>query len=501
MPSHSGDGNPVQHDIRGALLGHQSLIYLVSAEEERALSAIAAAVAATLPEGTPVHRWSAATGIIEAGGGAVDNTRDPGAALARARAAVAPAVHVFLDLHSYLTRPEVVRGLRDFYHGATHEDRFLIVVAPVYTLPVELRKEMAVIDMPPPTLDAIARVVDELLGDLIGDRRVDEAGRARAHDIAQALQGLTLHEARHVALKVLSERPLDDAALRVIQDEKGRLIRKEGVLEFVPHGVRLDDVGGLENLKDWLRKRRELFFAKDEERLKDLVPRGLLMMGVSGCGKSLSVKAISDYWHLPLFRLDMNEVFAGTAGSPEESFRRALTSAEAFAPCVLWIDEIEGGITGYGSQHSGATWRIFSTFLTWMQEKRAAVFVAATANRIDLLPAEILRKGRFDQIFFLDLPSEDERADIFRVHIASRGNDLSLFDCSILARGTKGWNGAEIEQCVVSAMVEAYAAGRKLEKDDVYAQLSNIVPLSTTMSEQIKAIRSWAHDRALKAGK
>jgi len=222
-------------------------------------------------------------------------------------------------------------------------------------------------------------------------------------------------------------------------------------------------------------------------------------MGISGCGKSLAVKTISTLWNLPLFRLDMNAVF-GTP-SPEATFLRALRSVEAVSPAVLWIDEIEMGVGGYREGGDASMSRIFSGFLTWMQEKSALVFVAATANRIQLLPAEVIRKGRFDQVFFVDLPNEEERKQIFSIHLKKNRCEPGRFDLVFLAKATKGWNGAEIEQIVVSSVVDAYSEQRTLTEDDLHRVIASTVPLSITMEDQIKAIKSWAHDRALNASR
>ena len=222
-------------------------------------------------------------------------------------------------------------------------------------------------------------------------------------------------------------------------------------------------------------------------------------MGVSGCGKSLTAKVISSQWNLPLFRLDMNLVYSGMSGSPELVFSRALKTMDSVAPAVLWLDEIESGISD--KQGDSASSRILGYFLTWMQEHSSEVFVAATANRIDLLPAELLRRGRFDQIFFLDLPTRREREEIFTIHLKRTGNETHDFNIPQLAQITKGWSGSEIEQAIVSAMFEAFNENRKLSEDDLFIIFGNSVPLSTTMEEQIKKIRSWAHNRAVRASK
>ncbi|HTD52389.1 MAG TPA: AAA family ATPase, partial [Thermoanaerobaculia bacterium] len=278
--------------------------------------------------------------------------------------------------------------------------------------------------------------------------------------------------------------------------EKEQMSKKEGVLEYVPPRFSIEDIGGYDTLKTWLKKRRTLF-SKEALDAGIPIPRGVLLMGISGCGKSLCVKTISTLWNLPLFRLDMNAVF-GTDNA-ESTFLRALRSVEAVSPAVLWIDEIEMGVGGYREGGDASMSRIFSGFLTWMQEKSALVFVAATANRIHLLPAEILRKGRFDQVFFVDLPNEEERKQIFAIHLKKNRCDAAKFDLVFLAKATNGWNGAEIENAVVSAVVDAYAETRPLTEDDLYRMISATVPLSVTMEEQIKQIRSWAHERALNA--
>jgi len=489
-------------EIRKNLLAGQPLLYLVSGEERRADDLIRQAADEALPDSWRLWTWTLTSGLVAPGKKSSvkqGDTTDPATAIERVTGDSGPAIYLFRDLHRFLDDDTVMRRLRDFYQAAEGTDRTLVILSSLYRLPLELRKETAVVDVPPPTVAELEVVLDQTLAAL-AERGVlkGELQDDLREPLVRALQGMADFEARHILGKVLSERPPDREAIEAVQLEKARLIRKEGVIQFVPNETGMQDVGGLAGLKDWLTKRRRLF--GDRNKLAaGMTPRGLLMMGVSGCGKSLSVKAIADFWELPLFRLDMNEIYSGAHGSPEDSFMRALRSAEALAPCVLWVDEIEGGITGYESAQGGATWRIFSAFLTWMQEKTAPVFVAATANRIDLLPAEILRKGRFDQIFFLDLPSDEERAEIFAVHLRKRQIDSEQFDLSILAHGTKGWNGAEIEQCVVGAMVEAYASERAVAKEDLYDQLSAIVPLSTTMAEQIKHIRSWAHDRAIKA--
>jgi vesicle-fusing ATPase len=257
-------------------------------------------------------------------------------------------------------------------------------------------------------------------------------------------------------------------------------------------------LGGLENLKDWLRK-RESAFSKEAREYGLEKPKGFLAMGISGCGKSLTAKITASLWNLPLFRLDMNLVYSGMSGSPETVFSRALKTMDSVAPAVLWLDEIESGISDKHGE--GSSSRILGFFLTWMQEHESEIFIAATANRIDLLPAELLRRGRFDQIFFIDLPTRVEREEIFSIHLKGKGNDPQDFNIPQLAQITKGWTGSEIEQVIISGMYEAFNENRKLTEDDLFVIFGNSVPLSITMEEQIKKIKSWAHNRAVPATK
>jgi SpoVK/Ycf46/Vps4 family AAA+-type ATPase len=288
------------------------------------------------------------------------------------------------------------------------------------------------------------------------------------------------------------------AATEAIRGVKALLLRKESCLESVPVTLDLDQIGGLRALKKWIRSRHELFSAKAQAAGID-PPSGLLMMGVSGCGKSLAAKIIPAAWNLPLIRLDMNQVMAGVGGSPEVAWARALATAESAAPVVLWIDEIENSFGYSNGAVTSGNMTIFSSFLTWMQEKSSDVFVVATANKIEMLPAEMLRKGRFDQLFFLDLPKAEARAEILRIHIRNQEGDPDAFDIPHLSELVDGWTAAEIEQMVRAARLDAFYEDREFEYDDLMRNSFRMVPLSKTMSEQIMALRSWSMKRALPA--
>lgn len=482
--------------IRRALLGGYPLIYVQSWEESR-VERLAQHLAKTFyGQPTPCGIWSLVDGLV-VDGMPVPDTRDPLRALEAILQAPGKGFYLLKDFPTSPDgRPEVVRRLRDLYRGLKDRGRHVLLVSPRLSIPEEAKKEVYVVEYELPDEGEITRIIDGTVRKRLGPEGLDDTAVKR---LSLAMRGLTADEVGHLLTKVFAQRKaFDEGAFLEVLAEKEQMSKKEGVLEFVPPRVSLEDVGGYETLKTWLKKRQSLF-SKEALDAGIPIPKGLLLMGISGCGKSLCVKTISTLWNLPLFRLDMNAIF-GTE-NPESTFLRALRAVEAIAPAVLWIDEIEMGVGGYREGGDASMSRIFSGFLTWMQEKSALVFVAATANRIQLLPAEIIRKGRFDQVFFVDLPNEEERKQIFGIHLKKNRCDPARFDLVFLSKATKGWNGAEIEQAVVSAVVDAYSESRTLTEDDLHRMISATVPLAVTMEEQIKAIKSWAHDRALNASK
>jgi SpoVK/Ycf46/Vps4 family AAA+-type ATPase len=455
--------------LRRALLGGYPLLYVVSWEEGRVERAVQALAQKFYEKPVPFAVWTCVDGLTS-GSDRRPDTTDPLKALDAVLAEPGPGFVLMKDLTVHLTRPEVIRRLRDAYRLLRGKGRFLILVSPRLVVPDDLRKEIYVLDYDLPDESEILFLLGHLGKRFFGEKGL---GEEDAKKLAMALKGLTSDETEHVVSKIFSRRPVfDEASYFEILAEKEQATRKEGVLEFVPPRFSLDDIGGLENLKEWLVKRKNLF-TKEALDAGIPIPKGILMMGISGCGKSLSVKAISALWNLPLFRLDMNLVF-GT-DNPEQTFQRALRTVESLAPALLWIDEIEMAITGgrEAGQGDASLGRIFSTFLTWMQEKQGLVFVAATANRIHLLPAEVIRKGRFDQVFFLDLPNENERKSIFNVHIRKAGADPSLFDVVFLSKATKGFVGSEIEAAVQASAIEAFNQSRKVTEDDLSKMITN----------------------------
>lgn len=445
------------------------------------------------------YSWTITEGIV-LGSEKVPNTEDPVKALDYAMKSKDPGLFIFKDLDKLLTdNPTLMRKLRDAYQAMKNSYKTIFIISPFVNIPDELSKEIALLrfDLPGTVdleqlFDATVKAAKNLKVELTSDDR---------DDFVKSALGLTLDEAQSAYVRACMGRTvLNRDALSIVMDEKCKIVRKDGVLEYHPVDFGFEEIGGLEVLKEWLLARTR-FFSKEAQQFGLSAPKGVLLTGVSGCGKSSCAKAIAQYWRLPLMRLDMTKVYGGTLGNPEETMRRALQTVEAVAPVVLWIEEIEKGVAGFVQGDGGVTARIFSSFLTWMQEKTSAVFIAATANEIDKLPPELLRKGRFDEIFFTDLPSENERAEIFKVHIMKRKHNPEKFNLVNLSKATLNFNGAEIEQIVAAGMYEAFNEKRQFNDQDLYKMISRTVPLATTMSERIKVIKRWADTRAVRASK
>jgi len=429
-----------------------------------------------------------------------------------------PAIFILEDFHVNFgvgSKPvdyQIVRKVRDLVQSLKEGEcpQNVVFVSPILALPDDLQKDVTIVDFDLPSIDELTELLNEIIDANEGNPNINiSLTESEKVAFCKAAQGLTLQEAENAFARAMVEKgalTLDEVS--VILDEKNQVIKKTGILEFVKSELSIDDIGGLENLKRWLMKRNRSWL--DEAKQYRLpAPKGVLITGIAGCGKSLTAKAISAMWTLPLLRLDMGKIFSGIVGSSEENMRKAIKTAEAVSPSILWIDEIEKGFGGtVSSTDSGTTTRIFGTFLTWMQEKTKPVFVVATANKIDALPAELLRKGRFDEIFFVDLPTRNERKDIFALHLKKRlegseiGRKVDYLNESLLYRladETEGFGGAEIEQVIVAALFEAFADSRELQVDDLLKAIRNTVPLSVTQSEQIMQIREWANMRAVAA--
>jgi hypothetical protein len=468
------------------------LTYVRSAEERRVgrvLREVGQRLFSSTP--APVWTWTLTEGLSRDGELAQDATRSPRGVLDFIVEHPDAGIFHLKDFHEPLRdSAEIRRRLRDVYEGCRDQRKFVVISSPVRFIPEEVERSMISVELLPPDLVELLALLREESG--TGGLSDDEL-----HQLARALRGLTLDEARYALRRgIATHGHLGPEAVPAVLEEKRLLVNRSGVIEYIPGGTSLGEVGGLEGLKSWLLERGKLFELRDSVTA-EIVPKGVLIMGIPGCGKSLCVKAISSHFQLPLYRVDMIEIFSGRHGKPEGAFVAACRMMEDMAPALLWFDEIEMGITS--TESGGEQGRLFAFFLTWMQEKARGLFVAATANRIDLLPAEMIRKGRFDEVFFVDLPQEDEQIEIFKIHLRRRGIDAAGFNFSQLIRFTNGWTGAEIEQCVVSAVTKAVLANRALTEQDLITVAVKVVPLSRTMKEQINHIRGWAFERAVRA--
>jgi SpoVK/Ycf46/Vps4 family AAA+-type ATPase len=480
------------------LRARYTLIYLLSHEEQRVLEDVGRLATR---ERKKLVAWSYARGARGDGVRAGHAQRNPIAMLEAIAGLPDGTLVVLLDFHPYLTDPGVVRQLKELGHELESSTKSVILVSPTLRLPVELQKEVVVIDFALPDAALLASTLRAISGSLPPDA-IAELTTEDREQLVRGAQGLTVREFANVLAKALvTTGRIDRATIDLVNVEKRQIIRKSGILDFYPVSESLGSIGGLDVLKSWLVQRGQAF--TDRAREFGLpFPRGILIVGVQGCGKSLTAKAVADAWRLPLLRLDMGRLFAGTVGSSEEHVRQAIALAESIAPAVLWIDELEKGLAGLASSNTsdgGTTARVIGTFLTWMQEKHKPIFVIATCNDISALPPELLRKGRFDEIFFVDLPTHVERRAIFEIHIRRRGRDPGDHDLDALAAATRGYSGAEIEEAVVSGMFIAFQAGGELATAHVLAACRETVPLSVIVEDKIVALREWGRLRTRRA--
>ncbi|HKW30599.1 MAG TPA: AAA family ATPase [Verrucomicrobiae bacterium] len=497
-----------QTELETLIRARYPILYILSSEEMRVQDLV---MDIAKKRQKKVFEWSYSTGIVPAGTSIQSQkhrnaaTKDPLMALDQVIEQVEPAIFIFKDFHPFLTKNNfaITRKLKEIALHLKNSFKTILLVSPVLEIPAELEKEITLLNHPLPSRDDLSALLDKIITDVKQFHQVkidlDDAGRER---LLQAALGLTLGEAENVFAKIIvQDERLSAEDVNEVFAEKQQIIRKSGLLEYYATDENFANVGGLGVLKEWLAKRAVAF--TNEARAFGLpFPKGILMLGVQGCGKSLCAKAVSNLWQLPLLRFDMGRMFGSLVGSSEENVRRAIAVAESVAPAILWVDEIDkafAGSQGSGATDGGTTARVFGTFLTWLSEKTAPVFVVATANDISQLPPELLRKGRLDEIFFVDLPSPDERKDIFRIHVTKRGRDAAKFDLAALAVGSSEFSGAEIEESINSALYDAFYAKQDLTTELVQVALAQTVPLAKTMDEQISRLRSWAEGRARNA--
>jgi AAA+ superfamily predicted ATPase len=497
---------PPTDELELLIRARYPVLYVVSWEEARVEQHLAQIAARRNKQ---MFAWSITGGIRRVGGAAnpprARGLADPIEALDQIIESKEPAIYLLHDFHA-LIRPNVqcnipnIRKLREVARALSDSYKTVVICSPMVELAPELEKDVTVYDFPLPVAEEVDGLLKRICKD-VGEHSslrvdLDDAGREA---LIRAAGGLTLQEAENVFAKTLvNDGALDGRDVSTVFAEKQQIVRKSGLLEYYEATAELDAVGGLEELKGWLR-RRSLAFSQKAHDFGLPAPKGVLLVGVQGCGKSLCAKAVSREWNMPLLRFDVGRVFSSLVGSSESNVRRAIAVAESIAPAVLWIDEIDkafAGSQGSAGTDGGTTARVMSTLLTWLSEKLKPVFVLATANDISNLPPELLRKGRLDEIFFVDLPTAAERQEIFRIHIAKRKRNPAQFDLRELATAADGFSGAEIEQAVISALYDAFYVGRDLQTDDILKSIRETVPLSRTMSERVSDLRSWAEGRA-----
>ncbi len=485
--------------IQSLLKGRTPFIYLLTEEEER-VEYIIESIAKK--HKMPVRHWSCLTERGQSPTKVDQELLDPIQALRDFMTSGVDRILLFKDLHLVLRdNPTLIRQIKDSNRTLRSLRKQIFFVSPHLALPDELFPLFKIEDVPLPKTDELNALLERCIRSLPTSHALTESLTHDQRDkLVTAAMGFTFNEALDAFQDALmGKEAVDDDAINSVLNEKQRLVRKSGVLEYVNTQENPWEIGGLLNLKKWLAERSKAF-SPESRKLGLTPPKGILVMGVSGCGKSLCIKAIAAQWKLPLLRLDMGRLYDGLAGPPEEAMRKAIKTAEAVAPCVLWIDEIEAGIANQQQKQSGGKEaRVLALFLTWMQEKTAPVFVGATANEVEVLPPEILRKGRFDELFYMGLPLKSERVQILRIHMERRYVNPADFDMDYLAESTSGLNGAEIEQGIISALFESSSKEVDLSEHILANSLRNIVPLSRTMRERIQKIESWARDRAMKA--
>ncbi|MBX3249661.1 MAG: AAA family ATPase [Myxococcales bacterium] len=478
---------------------HHPLIFFETVEEDRVRTVLEYLADRV---GLRLFVWNPSTGLAMQGpdGGRPVGTEKPDQCLAFIEQSALEAIFYLPGFPPFEGAAQHAR-VKEIYRRYFRHRGQVVFSAPSFDLAPELEPLFTPVTLPPATPEIYHRFVSAILQD-IGKQlpiRIDLS----SDDVTQllgALHGLTFFDVEKLITRaVVEDGRLDRSDLPKVLDAKRRIVERSGLLEYFPHEHQLSDVAGLGSLKAWLRKRRASFAEPARAKAFGLTPpKGLLLLGVQGCGKSLCAKAVAAEWSLPLVRLDPGNLYQKYFGESERNLRRAIQLAESLAPCVLWIDEIEKGL-GRGENDGGTSQRVFGTFLAWLQEKKESVFVIATANDISNLPPELLRKGRFDEIFFVDLPGQQTRARIFEVHLRRRGRDPKRFDVEALAAATDGFSGAEIEQAVVSALYTAFEESRDIDDESILAEVHATHPLSETMREQLQALRSWAHDRAVPA--
>ena len=472
------------------LKARYSLIYISTCEEDRLEYSVRNCI--KLGKKRVIYTWNFIDGFLNTPNVKGLGKRNPLQALdfVEKLTEETPAIFLLKDFHKFFNDIAITRKLRNLSRLLQTQSKTIIIVAPErVSLPIEIRELFTILDFQLPNAEEIREELERLLEVLGQSLDIDEV-----NSLVRACQGLSLERIRRVLSKIIADKKtIDTSTLNTILEEKQQIINQTQILEFCSPNYKLDDIGGLANLKNWLKQRSESF----SDRAKNYglpVPRGLLLVGIQGTGKSLTAKAVAHDWQLPLLRLDFGRLFGGIVGESESRVREMIQVAEALSPCILWIDEIDKSFRQSSSQgDSGTTNRVLATFITWLSEKTSQVFIVATANNFELLPLELVRNGRFDEIFFVGLPVESEREKIFSVFLSKiRPEKIDDFDISLLSKSSKDFSGAEISQAITEGMYSAFNEGREFTTEDILGGLENIIPLSRVENKKIRALQEWA---------
>lgn len=497
---------PEIHDLSLIIDSQIPLIVIETHEERRALDMI---TRLALKKSLPLFNWTVTAGIQRLGFGfeleRQDKKQEPEAVLEYIKQQSSSAIYVLCDFHPYLDdSPKVIRHIKDIALDYSRLGHTLIFVSYAFEIPREIKPFSAKFNLRLPQADQILSIVREeaTLWSRHHNQKV-KTDQLTLQRLVKNLQGLTIAEVRRLARgAIVDDGAITESDLPEVNKAKFELMDMGGVLSFEYDTARFQDVAGLPNLKDWLTKRTKAFLHSTQEKSDQNAslspPKGILLLGIQGSGKSLAAKAVAGLWQLPLLRLDFGSLYNKFFGETEKNLRQALQLAELMSPCVLWLDEVEKGL-GQDSQDQGVSKRLLGTLLTWMSEKSHPVFIVATANKVHTLPPELIRKGRLDEIFFVDLPDLEARAAIFRIHLQKRNQSPEHFQVSELAMLSEGFSGAEIEQAVVSSLYTAEALSEKLSQAHLVEELSSTQPLSIVMAEEVAALRLWAESRTVKA--
>jgi len=493
------------HDKRDELpllVNSRHPIIAVETSEEKRIEDMLSDVAAELE--IPFFTWTVTQGLLRKGTDqAMYETEDPEKMLGNMAKMRGDGIFLLKDFARYLEQDRLLRRLRELAASFRDVKRSIVLSAPVLKLPAELDDDVVPFRIELPDDVLLLKVVQATIAEFGMQARIKvELDQAGLKQVAQNLSGLTMEEARRTLAKCILERNKVDArTVSDVLEAKRDALRQEGTLTYLKAEANFADVAGLHNLKEWLRKRRGALSAEGQKFGLE-PPKGVLITGVQGCGKSLCAKAVAGEWSLQLARFDAGSLYDKFIGESEKRLRKSLEIAEKLAPLVLWIDEMEKGFAASGSSadvDAGLTQRILATFLTWLQDRKPGVFLVATSNNINALPPELLRKGRFDEIFFVDLPDADARAELFRIHLKKRGRDPGGFDLAAVASASQGFSGAEVEQAIVSAMYTAFSKKAQLSTEILAAECRATRPLSVTRREEVERLRDWARERAVPA--